>query len=1034
MEKGYVIKNYGKKSVFSSFLPGIAGEKGIPIWCCYVNRGQGVASFGIRDKDHSIMEFYPAHTAYQNVKRTGFRTFLRCGGNFCEPFADESRPHEMKIFMNKMQIMEENEQKLRTEAMYYVLPEEKTGALVRKVSFTNLSDKEMHLEILDGMPALVPYGIELSVLKNMTETGKAWMQAETAAKGIPFFRVRASLKDSASVGIVEGGNFAFCMESDGTNNVRRLPVCVDPKAVFLYDLSFEKPVAFMEGGLEGVRKNPEVTENRFPCCFFQAEKKLQPGETCTLHEIFGQTESLANLKEFQKNEFNREYFAGKERRADTLVQELTDCISTETASENFDAYCRYTYMDNGLRGGFPIRLGSQQIFYLYSRKHGDLERDYNSFSLLPEFYSQGSGNFRDVAQNRRSDSFFSPFVRRENIKKFFSLVQPDGYNPLLVGKSEYVVSEASAEAVLQNHPDIDKEEICKFVKVPFTPGRLYEFLNQQKEGSGEKLFRSLADHFENAESSEFGEGYWCDHFSYCLDLIHDYLEIFPEEEKNMLYEKEYTYFLPQVKLLPRRKRYQVTEKGLRQYHFLDEENRRTAGKILRKKDGSEEIIKVTLAEKILVLCSTKITALDAYGMGIEMEGGKPGWYDALNGLPGIFGSSVADACELERLLDYLIRVFEKYPCRFELSEEVAGFIREISKIIDENKKEIREDSELLHYWNEINDAKEAWREETFSGFSGKTISADSVETAAVLSAWQEVVRCGIRKAICFSDGILPTYFSYEVTEYTSASDGIVPLHFEVRTLPHFLEGTVRYLKLDRPENEKKAILRAVRASDLFDRELGMYKVNASLKSMSYEAGRCRAFASGWLENESIWLHMEYKYLLELLRSGFYREFFEDFRKAAIPFLDSGMYGRSILENSSFLASSANSDKSVHGKGFVARLSGSAAEFLSMWKLLMFGPAVFKEENSELSFAPRPALPAYLIPERRLVRAQLLGKTEVIYRFQEIKDYIPGQYRITEISLTFKNGESAVFSSDHLTGAEAEKIRDGEVEIIQIRIS
>ena len=61
----YTIENYGQKSPFASFLPGISGVKGIPIWCFYVNRGQGVVSFGVEDKDHAIMEFYPAHQAYQ---------------------------------------------------------------------------------------------------------------------------------------------------------------------------------------------------------------------------------------------------------------------------------------------------------------------------------------------------------------------------------------------------------------------------------------------------------------------------------------------------------------------------------------------------------------------------------------------------------------------------------------------------------------------------------------------------------------------------------------------------------------------------------------------------------------------------------------------------------------------------------------------------------------------------------------------------------------------------------------------------------
>lgn len=86
-------------------------------------------------------------------------------------------------------------------------------------------------------------------------------------------------------------------------------------------------------------------------------------------------------------------------------------------------------MDNVLRGGYPMQLGNNKIFYVYSRKHGDLERDYNYFSMLPEFYSQGNGNFRDVNQNRRCDTFFAPFVGRKNIQEFYSLIQLDGYNP-----------------------------------------------------------------------------------------------------------------------------------------------------------------------------------------------------------------------------------------------------------------------------------------------------------------------------------------------------------------------------------------------------------------------------------------------------------------------------------------------------------------------------------------------------------------------------------------------------------------------------
>ena len=47
-EKVFICRDYSKKPEFASFLPGIAGQYGIPLWCYYVNRGQGVVSFGRR--------------------------------------------------------------------------------------------------------------------------------------------------------------------------------------------------------------------------------------------------------------------------------------------------------------------------------------------------------------------------------------------------------------------------------------------------------------------------------------------------------------------------------------------------------------------------------------------------------------------------------------------------------------------------------------------------------------------------------------------------------------------------------------------------------------------------------------------------------------------------------------------------------------------------------------------------------------------------------------------------------------------------
>ena len=290
---------------------------------------------------------------------------------------------------------------------------------------------------------------------------------------------------------------------------------------------------------------------------------------------------------------------------------------------------------------------------------------------------------------------------------------------------------------------------------------------------------------------------------------------------------------------------------------------------------------------------------------------------------------------------------------------------------------------------------------------------------------------GIEKACAFGDGICPTYFSYEVTEYEKQADGIVPLGFQVKRIPAFLEGPVRYLKLELPREKKKTLYEHVKNSGLYDKKLSMYKVNDSLEQASFELGRACAFTPGWLENESIWLHMEYKYLLELLRSGMYEEFFDDFHKAAVPFLDPAVYGRSIYENSSFIASSRNPDEKIHGKGFVARLSGSTIEFISIWKLMMFGRHIFTMKKNELAFSPMPAIPAYLIPENGAVEAVLLGKTTVAYQTEEKRDYIPGQYTVRRMHLIYNNKNEADVEAAYVTGKLAQDIRAGKMERIEI---
>jgi hypothetical protein len=131
----FVIQDYAAARPFASFLPGIAGPLGIPLWAFYVNRGQAITSFGVESKDKPIMEFQPANRAYRTTPYTGFRTFVKIQGQVYEPFAPWQRaaPTRMCIGMNELELQETNPARgLQTNVLYFVLPGENLAGLVRR--------------------------------------------------------------------------------------------------------------------------------------------------------------------------------------------------------------------------------------------------------------------------------------------------------------------------------------------------------------------------------------------------------------------------------------------------------------------------------------------------------------------------------------------------------------------------------------------------------------------------------------------------------------------------------------------------------------------------------------------------------------------------------------------------------------------------------------------------------------------------------------------------------------------------------------
>ena len=770
-----------------------------------------------------------------------------------------------------------------------------------------------------------------------------------------------------------------------------------------------------------------------------------------------------------------------------MMSEMTMGVDTNTTNPLFDSTVRQMFLDNSLRGGMPTILGNVdggatydedpgvKVYHSFSRIHGDLERDYNAFSIEPAYFSQGPGNYRDIAQNRRNDVTFFPRLAGFNIKEFLSFIQADGYEPLTVEAQVYVFNSEEKAKKIAKEVTTDATSAKVLGEIlkggAFRPGQLFQLsdeLSINRIEDDATFVNTIIAAAEDHSMAVYGQGYWADHWDYYIDLIEAYLAIFPDGEEELMYDNELRYFFSTATVRPRSEKYVLdytfdgtaqhvlqleatyfdTDKAAEQEEFRFAKTGLLGIEASWQRTESGVTFKSTPIAKLLLLGSLKFAMRDAWGMGIEYEGGRPGWLDSMNGLPGMVGSGMPETYELLLLLKYVKKVVDKHDRDVVVPAELGTMITTVESALDELESASYKDpfplphdvpEPLFDYWDKVATAREEYREAVEYYFSGKTKSYTGAEVSSILKRWIEEIELGIDRAHAFgtkgfgddgTSGIPACFFSYDVTEWeeTGNQNSVgLPLveakAFKVGVFPMFLEGPVRYMKTIQEDEKKMSdMYERVLTSGLRDDELKMYYLSASLTGQSYDMGRQIAFAPGWLENQSIWMHMSYKYYLQLLRGKLYDQFFSEFRGGGIlPFMDADTYGRPLTECSSFIASSAFPDPTIHGEGFLARLSGSTAEFMDIYQLMFYGPKMFfLNKDDELEFQLVPALPSWLFVDEKSAGDAIMDDD--------------GQYTVSfklfgSILVTYHNPEG-----DNIYGIPANsytiEMKDGSVEEIE----
>jgi len=1072
----FLIENFNNAKAFASFLPAIAGLWGKPAWVYYVNRCQAISSFGVKDKDGAILEFVAANKAWRLTQSQGFRTFYKINNIFYEPFRnspDLKAKQTMYINPYSIRLTDYNKDAgIETEVQFFTLPGENFPALLRRLIIKNISSKEIKIGCLDGLPMIHPFGTRNWMLKNLSRLAEGWFAGvHLSPNGIPYYKLPVEALDRPEIIPLYGAHF-YCGVLKG--NKSPVMYCIDPDTIFAEQKDFDFPAEFIRRDLPFTVNKNSTGKNKTPSGFGYFTAILPPGEEETYYSMIGHCSNYENTDKAAELILQNDFFEKKEKENCDLINGVSSHAYTESAYKQFDNYCAQNFIDNALRGGFPVNISGNETYYAYSRVHGDMEREYNNFVVLDEYFSQGNSNYRDINQNRRSDVFFNQNVGDENIHYFMNMIQTDGFNPLGVHGVRYMFeSEEKTKCFINDftenaeNPD-NVSGICvklsEYVKDPITIGGLFSFIEDNNIilKNRQCLLDSLIKNTNKTGCCAHGEGYWSDHWHYNTDLIENYISIFPDRiEQILLKRKDYTYYDDCFFVEPRFLKYIMFRGEPKQIHAVRHDPQKALIISSRKKNpntvranfGTGGIYYTNLLGKFLCVIANKYASMDPECLGVEMESDKPNWCDALNGLPGIFGSSSAESLELLRLVIFL----NQNLCGI-ASDTGVSITSEVTALIKELIGITKTASDDFDFWDRTHTVKELFREKTRLGLSGADEILTVKQIQEFLSVIEEKLKGSLKKIEKLSaNGVIPSCFAFipdsyqiddNVYEMMSPSakarfpdhaaeaktgektQNLIIKSFKRKDLPLFLEGPVHYLRLCPEKSAAEILHRSMLTSPLYDKKLNMFKINAPIASAGRDIGRITVFTPGWLENESVWLHMEYKYLLELLRNGMAGEFFFIAKTALIPFLDPSVYGRSIFENSSFIASSAHPEETFHGQGFVARLSGATAEFISIWIAITSGLKPFTLCGGELCFSLKPCISKDFFTENNTFTFNFLGACKVVYHNNSRKNtYGKDGASVQSYRINFKDGSVKEIAGSFVKGENAYAVRDGKAQQI-----
>ncbi len=782
----------------------------------FVSSNGGITA-GRKNAEHALFPYYTSDKIKENANFTGSKTIIAVRENgqrklwypFSERYAGAYRI-ERNLYKNEpgnRLTFEEINHDLKLCFTYEWTTSEKFG-LIKISQIRDLSDSQRHVEILDGIENILPADIDsgLQVLRSNLVDGYR-LTERIGNSSLASYGLGARIIDRAEPSESMLSNTVW-----SAGNTENAEILLSSRKVSAWEegrsLNPDRAVRGTKGSYF-VSDKRTLAANESQLWILAGEVDQSAKSLAALERVIRESDSLVddvlqdvvagtiNLsrwvgladglqisgeKSSQDRHFANVLFnimrGGVFKNGYTIeVEELKAYIKGFNTNVNFDSlqinakeipYSELIEKLETVNDPDLIRLTTQFLPLVFSRRHGDPSRPWNAFTIgKVDSHSPSSyeGNWRDIFQNWEALAYSYPYFIFGMIHKFLNSSTIDGYNPYRItndGIDWEVVEPNDPWSFIGYWGDHQIVYLSRLIKVAqaFFPNELCQSINEANYVYADVPYR-----------------------------IHDYADIVNDPSDTIDYDHE------------------VADRIQKRVRRMGED-----GKLVM--DSQHSIVRASLMEKLFNALLAKLSNFVPDG-GIWMNTQRPEWNDANNALVGNGLSLVTVGYMITYVEQLQVLLESSDAASVELRTDVHAFLESVMDVFHQNKvmadREL-EANERRFIIDALGKAGETYRQASYGNPSSDVLCIEKSKLIDFLSN----VHAALQRTMKTNKRADTLSHSYNLLTLKSNSA-------EVGRLYLMLEGQVSAISSENcTSQELLGYLKAMRSSALYREDQNSY--------------------------------------------------------------------------------------------------------------------------------------------------------------------------------------------------------------------